>query len=105
MKEDDEKKELDEAKKCPICNSPMKNYLKYQNIVCRNCDKRAVNIKGVPPSWNSQFDEGDNPVFIDGKKCWRDYNFGGYITLLDTENCKTIKEFLSKGLVWREKIN
>jgi hypothetical protein len=81
---------------CAICGQalPDPEYArKYPNIVCRECEKRAVNAQGEPPEYFYQCDYGDNPVFIDGKKCWRRYRFGGYITMLDNLDCKDIGEF------------
>jgi hypothetical protein len=38
-------------------------------------------------------DHGENPVFIDGIKCWRRYRFGGHIALRDTFDCESLQEF------------
>lgn len=41
-------------------------------------------------------DVGDNPVFINGKKCWRRYEIGGWVTQRDPFDCDTIDEFFSR---------
>lgn len=41
-------------------------------------------------------DVGDNPVYIDGEKCWRVYKFGGFVTLWDPFDCDSIDEFSSR---------
>ncbi len=89
---------------CSICGAELSDAhfaSKYPNFVCRECDRRAVNEDGDPPEHFSQEDDGDNPVFIDGKKCWRRYRYGGFITMLDDLDCQDIDEFYDRhGWGW-----
>lgn len=112
---------------CAICGKKIDSFSEtiYPNLVCKNCDKRAININGEHAKHCSEYpdaikyareyykktgtiimpdDDGDNPVFIDGKKCWRRYRFGGWITMLGKHNCKDISEFYKKiklfGFSW-----
>ena len=67
--------------------------LRYPNLVCNDCQGKALNKddnSAVHLSWD---DDGDNPVFIDGVKCWRRYKFGGYITMRDVHDFPTLTEF------------
>jgi hypothetical protein len=84
---------------CSICGVALPNpsFAKnYPNIICRTCDEKAVDAQGKPPRHDSQSDVGDNPVFIDGLKCWRRYRFGGFVTMKDDHNCKDISEFYTR---------
>ena len=95
----------------------------YPNPVCGQCDSRALNSNGEKAKWGFEYvfktqenyqkeldaarrhhndesigliivpDAGENPVFIDGQKCWRRYRFGGYVTMKDDHDCADISEF------------
>lgn len=71
---------------CPICGEDEgEDDGTYPNLVCAQCDERAVNEAGNEPwhGWSPgekpESDDdvihmppnaGENPVFIDGQKCW-----------------------------------
>jgi hypothetical protein len=92
---------------CSICGAVISD-TPYPNRVCDDCDERAVNADGERP-WHGfppgeepdtddnaiqmQPDRGENPVFIDGHKCWRRYRFGGWVTMKDEHDCETLQEF------------
>lgn len=96
---------------CSICGSELSDpgfALNYPNFVCDECNSTAVNAAGNSPwhgwppgekpeseSGSIQMapDHGENPVFIDGIKCWRRYRFGGHIALRDTFDCESLEEF------------
>ena len=85
--------------KCAICSEELENpkfASNYPGFVCRECDSRAVNATGQTPHHESWYDDGDNPVFIDGVKCWRRYRYGGYVTMRDEHDCSDISEFYEK---------
>lgn len=87
--------------RCAICGLPLDEfYSDYPNPVCRYCDRKALNTRGKKPEWESNYDSGENPVFIDGQKCWRRYRFGGYITMFDNLDCQDLKEFYSRVFKW-----
>lgn len=103
---------------CAICGEPFEQYdpdfaSNYVNLVCESCDERAVTEKSEQPKTGNEFlgrdtvvtddegnrviqmspDVGDNPVFVDGQKCWRRYRFGGWITRRDDHDCDSLEEF------------
>ncbi len=84
---------------CSICQLDLtKDYSdgfsrSYPNMVCRRCSRKAVNNTGNKPIHHSMGDGGDNPVFIDGFKCWRRYKFGGFVTMRDHHDSPSIFDF------------
>lgn len=95
---------LDSAS-CAICGRPHDDptfAASYVTMVCEQCDERAVNRDSETPRWESMYDHGDNPVFIDGRQCWRRYKFGGYITLRDRWDSPDIATFYDNMLQARD---
>lgn len=105
----------EEQTECAICGGPLYIPLNetYPNLVCDLCDRRAVTADGEEPKTGKAYEEamrekygdddvrvrphsGDNPVFIDGQKCWRRYRHGGHVTRLDQFDCDDIFEFRDK---------
>ena len=99
---------------CSICGATLPDpefALNYPNFVCDDCNQTAVNEDGETP-WHGwppgdepvtesgviQMvpDRGENPVYIDGIKCWRRYRFGGHIAFRDTFDCETLAEFYGR---------
>ncbi|MEI7845044.1 MAG: hypothetical protein WCK35_04480 [Chloroflexota bacterium] len=67
-------------KACSICGQELPDPAfarNYPNFVCRECNARAVNSQSEKPWTDLNNDDGENPVFIDGLKCWRRYRYGG----------------------------
>jgi hypothetical protein len=94
---------------CPICGGEVEgNTDTYVNLVCEDCDDRAVGEDGEPAEYGFEYldrepdsgdgiqmepDTGTNPVFIDGEKCWRRYRFGGWVTMADQHDCDSLEDF------------
>ena len=82
---------------CALCRNPMPFAGEsYPYLVCDACDARAVNAAGSAPTTNSVNDDGENPVWIGGQKCWRRYRFGGWVTMHDPDDCSTEAGFLKR---------
>ncbi|KKK48831.1 hypothetical protein LCGC14_3141180, partial [marine sediment metagenome] len=74
--------EKDEVIRCSICRrEPVGNDL--PRLVCPRCDAMALNDAARPAETVPDDGAGDNPVYIDGKQCWRRYAMGGWATMLD----------------------
>ena len=102
--------------RCAICGIILNEGLHdYFCAVCWECDRKAVNsehfeaghISAVPREDGSFFltDDGDNPVFIEGIRCWRRYQFGGYITMRDLWDSPDLKSFYENMLESRKKFS
>ena len=74
---------------CSICGDRFDHLLSttYANPICDDCDTRAVTEPGVPAR------KGDNPVFIDGIRCFRRYKMGGWLSQRDTLGCDDYEDF------------
>ncbi len=86
---------------CSICRTGLDGpdfARNYPNLVCRGCDDRALNKHGRKPCHDATADDGDNPVFIDGIKCWRRYRFGGFIAMRDMFDCRDLAEFYQRHI-------
>jgi len=86
---------------CAVCEEPMWEYSTefsegYANLVCRKCDEKAVAEDGSEAEVGPHDGQGDNPVFIDGVKCWRRIRFGGFVTRRDEHDCDSVREFHEK---------
>ena len=85
------------SSQCAICTGSLSELSEmvetYPGLVCRGCDERAVNTSGERAEFVSEHDDGDNPVFISGQKCWRRYRFGGFVTMRDDWDCGSLGEF------------
>jgi hypothetical protein len=87
---------------CPVCAGSLgpefaSDFAQtYPGLVCRRCDSRALDAAGEAPDHTSEFDGGTNPVFIDGRKAWRRYSFGGFVTMVDPHDCPSWEVFFER---------
>lgn len=86
------------AMSCAVCSAQSLSgseelAFEYPGQLCFACQERAVTAAGMPAMHDSQGDSGDNPLFVDGVKCWRRYRFGGYVTMRDDTPCESLDEF------------
>lgn len=101
---------------CPICEEAFRSAVDHHpNLVCEACDERAVTAADEAPAHGFEAVEhgpgpagdargpepqtGSNPVFIDGRKCWRRYRFGGWVTMADPHDCASYEEFWERVVV------
>lgn len=107
--------------RCALCGQKFESYgsafaSRFNHLVCRQCDDQAVTEDAKEPEYGNEYfdeetvieeseemvkirmppDDGDNPVFIDGEKCWRWYRFGGFVTLRDVHSSESLGEFLEE---------
>jgi hypothetical protein len=83
------------ATKCPICSNEFEGDPLYQGLICDACDQKAVGSTGHDPFVEPWYDSGENPVFVDGRRCYRRYRFGGWVTMVDECECecRSVMEF------------
>ena len=89
---------LIELRFCDLCKQPLLYPgFDYPYLICEACDGRAVNAAGNSPGAEGWNDDGENPVWVGGQKCWRRYRFGGWITMHDPDDCATLEAFYKRN--------
>jgi hypothetical protein len=86
----------DKVTRCCICHrEPVGDT--FPRAVCPRCDAMAFNDAASPAAGGRAGEPGDNPVFIDGRQCWRYYSGDGWVTMLDTDNCRDFFDFCKQN--------
>ena len=111
---------------CSICHKKIHDSnlpAYFPGYVCAECDSRAMAKDGRPVSQHFfekrarlrhedpfgykdallSSDTGPNPVFIDGKQCWRRYRLGAWITMKDNYNSRTLEEFEQNNFIQKQR--
>ena len=82
--------------RCGICGlAPVGG--DFPRRVCPRCDALALNDAARPAHATADGADGDNPVSIEGKQCWRHYRAGGWVTMVDVDNCRDLFEFCKRN--------
>ena len=107
--------------RCAICHEPFGWIYQvagsnYEYLVCQECDAKAITADGEEPKHGNEYvgretviektedtirireapARGDNPVYVEGMKCWQNYKFGGWETFYDPFDCDSINEFFDR---------
>ena len=86
----------DEVTRCSICGrEPVGE--DFPRVVCPRCDAMALNDAARPAETAPDGSSGENPVFVDGRQCWRYYAPGGWVTMLDPDKCRDFYEFCKRN--------
>ena len=86
----------DEVTRCALCGrEPVGD--EYPRAVCPRCDALALNDAARPAEARPDEGDGDNPVYIEGTQCWRQYYHGGWVTMVDRDNCRDFHEFCRRS--------
>jgi len=89
-------REMDEVTRCSTCGrEPVGD--DHPNLICPRCDALALNDAARPAEVAPDRASGDDPVYVDGKQCWRRFHQGGWVTMLDADNCRDYPEFCRRN--------
>lgn len=81
---------------CSICLVDVDNPIPYPWVTCWRCDEAAKNNEGKKATSEPNHDDGDNPVFINGVRCWRRYRFGVHATMRGMIAANDVGTFMTR---------